>query len=238
MAMSSVWSCLADIPYNWSGVTKGTASHQTVDFEFGELLAHLEDGERPLSTIAATIFTGRIPFNLGTDAEELSVARCIAADRGFPPPDSRSPLLVVMTDRRLLIGQSKRGLRSGGGLQRVLGEVPLDRIVGIEPRKVGRDGPSARWYNRLGFLCMAALWVLARPADAVKEGWTDLVLDVLVGVVILVGWFAFMAWAIVDYAAKSFVVETKLSGGKSILLQLYGDTDSFLSAFRSVGNRR
>ena len=213
-------------------------------FDFGELLAHLEDGERPLSTIAARIWTGRIAYDVGTDIDELNRARCIAIDRGFPVPDSRVPMLVVLTDRRLLIGQAKGGLRSKCGLRRVLGEVPLDRIEGIEPTKVGRETWSPRSFNRLGLVCLALLWLLAQGQEAVDHDWSllestpvwlpNLVLNGLLAVVCLVGFFAFVAGAMGEYLEGCFVVEVNLSNGKSILLELFGDPESFLSAYRSV----
>jgi hypothetical protein len=136
-------------------------------FDFSELLTHLEDGERSLSTVPATIWTGRIPHDVGSDIDDLNLARCIAADRDFPAPDSRAPMLVVLTDRRLRVGQVKRGLRSERGLRRVLGEVPLDRIVGIEPTKVSKDVRSAKSYNWLALVCVALVWISGQGADAV-----------------------------------------------------------------------
>ena len=218
-----------------------------MNFDFGELLAHVEDGERSLATIPATIWTGRIPHDVGTDIDELNLARCIAIDRDFPAPDSRAPMLVVLTDRRLLIGQAKRGLRRESGLRRVLGEVPLDHIERIEPTKVGKGSRSVKSYNRLGLVCLGLLWVLTQGADAVDNdssllentpAWLPtLVLDGLFTLVCLVGLFAFIAGAVGKYVEECFVVEANLSNGKSILLQLYGDPDSFLSAFGSVSDR-
>ena len=204
-------------------------------FDFGELLAQLEDGEGSLSTIPVTIWTGRIP-GIGTDIDELNLARCIAADRDFPAPDSCAPMLVVLTDRRLLIGQAKRGLRRESGLRRVLGEVPLAHIEGIELTKVGNERRSPPSYNRLGLVCLPLLWVLAEGADAVDDGWSTLVLNSLFAVVFIVAFLAFIAGAIGEYLEECFVVEADLSNGKSIRLQLHGDADSFLSAFRSVSD--
>ena len=112
----------------------------------------------------------------------------------------------------------------------------MDRIEAIEPTKVAKENRSPRSYNRLGFVCVALLWVLAQGADALDHGWPSIVLGGFVAVVCLVGYFAFVAGAVGEYLQKCFVVEARLSNGKSILLQLYGDPDSFLSTFRSVSD--
>lgn len=135
-------------------------------------------------------------------------------------------MLVVLTDRRLLIGQAKQGLRSKAGLRRVLGEVPLDRIQAIEPTKVGKDRWSPRSFNRLGLICLALLLVLTRGSDAVDRSWSllesmpvwlpSLILNGLLTVVCLVGFFAFIAGALLEYLEGCFVVEANLSNGKSI----------------------
>jgi hypothetical protein len=224
---------------------EGTESRRTMSFDFGDLLVRLEDGERSLSTIAATIWTGPIPRDIGTAIDDLHLARCIAKDRDFPAPDWRGPVLVVLTDCRLLICQEKRSLRKGRGLRRVLGEVPLDRTEGIEPTKVAKENRSPRSSNRLGFVCLVLLCVLA-GLDTVGHDSSLLentpvslpkvVLNGLVAVVCLVAYGSFVIGAIGNYLQKCVVVEVSLSNGKSILLQLYDNPDSFLSAFRSVSD--
>ena len=215
-------------------------------FSFDELLAHLEDGERSLATIPVTIWTGRIPHDVGTDIADLGMARCIAADRDFPAPDSRAPMLVVLTGRRLLFGQAKQGLRCQRGLRRVVGEVPLERIVGIEPTKVVKDGPITRSCYGLALVCLALIWVIAQAGEAVNRDWSllentpvwlpELVVNVLGTILCLVGFLAYVVGTIDEHMRKCFVVEVSLSTGKSVLLQLHGDPETFLSAFRSVSN--
>ena len=205
-----------------------------MSFDFEELLASVEDGERSLATIPATVWTGYIPLNSSSDDVELGLARGIAADRDFPAPDSRAPMLVVLTDRRLLVGQAKRTLRSKSGLRRVLGEVSLDRIEAIEPAKVGNGRRSARWYKRLALGCVALLVALAPLENTLP----NLVFDVFLSVICLLAFGAFVVGMVAEFVEQSFVVEVSLSNGKSILLQLHSDPDSFLSAFRAVSNQR
>lgn len=233
-------------PENRGAVGLGGRIIGPATFSFDQLLTHLEEGERSLATIPVTIWTGRIPHDVGTDAEDLSMARCIAADRDFPAPDSRAPMLVVLTDRRLLLGQAKQGLRCERGLRRVLGEVSLDRIVGIEPTKVVKGGPITKSCYRLALVCLALIWVIAQAGEAVDRDWSllentpvwlpDLVVNVLGTILCLIGFMAFVVGTIDEYMGKCFVVEVELSNGKSILLQLHGDAESFLSAFRRVSN--
>ena len=174
------------------------------------------------------------------------MARCIAADCDFPAPDTRAPMLVAVTDRRLLVGQANQGLQCERGLRRLLGEVSLDRIVAIERRKVVKDGRSFRSSNRLALVCVASIWLLAQAGNALDRDWsqlentsvwsTDLLVNVLVILLCLVGFTAFVIGTIDEYLAKRVVMEVELSNGKRIFLQVHGDPERFLSAFRRVAN--
>ena len=209
---------------------QGIESRQTMDSDFVELLDHLEDGDRPLSAVRARIATGR-PL---TAIDEIHLAQVIASDGDVPAPDPYAPLLVILTDRRLLVGQAKRTFRRKSGT-RVLGEVPLDRIEEIEPRKIEKVGWSGRPYIFLALLSMALLFVLFELENTLPSSvWWSLI--IAVGVVNQGAAYGMLAGDYVHVEKHNFDVEVNLSNGKSILFRLYRgpNTDSFLSAFRAV----
>ncbi len=200
-----------------------------MSIDFAKLLAHVEHGELSLSTIPARISTG--PLLSATD--EFNLAEGVAADGDFPALDSIAPMLVVLTDRRLLVGHAKRTSRCKIDLRRVLGEIPLDRIEGIEPRRIDKVGRRVWPYVLLALVSMALLFVLFDLEHTLPSPvWWGLI--IAVG---LVGQGAAYGTVRGDHV-ESLVVDVNLSSGKSIPFELHRNPDSFLSAFRTVSEHR
>lgn len=196
--------------------------------EFAELLAKLDPAERPLSTIRARMSAGR----LLTAIDELDLAQPVVADGDRTAPRYCVSVLVVLTDRRLLVGQLKRKLRRKSEVW-ALGEVPLDRIEAIEPRRIDKAGWSARPYIFLALVSLALLFVLLDLEGRLP----DVLFWSLLIVVGLVGQGAAYGMVAGDYGSAedhNLVLEVRLPNGNCIPLTLYGrrDRDSLLRAFR------
>lgn len=202
--------------------------------DFAELLARLDPGERPFSTIRAKTSAER----LLTAIDDLNLPPSIAPNRDRQAPNCCAPMLVVLTDRRLLFGHAKRRFRRKSGLP-FLGEVPLDRIERIEPRKFDKAGWSGRPYVLLAVVSMALLFILFELENTLPNAiWWGLIITV--GFVSQGAAYGMVAGDYPNDGKYNFDLKVDLSNGKSIWLTLYGgpDRDSFLSAFRMVSDHR
>ena len=215
-------------------MSRGTKSSETTGVDFAELLAHLDPGEHPLSTIRAKTSSDR----LSTAIDDLNLPPGIAANPARQAPNCCAPMLVVLTDRRLLFGHEKRRSRRESGLP-FLGAVPLDRIEGIEPRKFDKAGWSGRPYVVLAVVSLALLFVLFELENTLPNAvWWGLIITV--GFISQGAAYGMVAGDYPNDAKYNFDLKMDLSNGTSVMLTLYGgpDRDSFLSAFRPVSDHR